>query len=63
MSGLSYNKCKQPHEIPATVFEVMHFRTFLDLQEDKEEKLEIKSNQITLDKMLVKVTLERWMKY
>ena len=36
-----------------TVFEVMHFRTCLDVQEDKEEKLEIKSNQITVDKMLL----------
>ena len=48
LSGLSYNKCKRLHEILATAFEVMHFKTFLDLQEDKEEILEIVSNQITI---------------
>ena len=48
LSGLSYNKCKRLHEILARVFEVVHFKTFLDLQKDKEEILEIVSNQITI---------------
>ena len=48
LSGLSYNNCKRLHEILATAFKVMHFKTFLDLQEDKEEILEIVSNQITI---------------
>ena len=49
LSGLSCNKCKRLHEILATASEVMHFKTFLDLQEDKEEELlEIISNQITI---------------
>ena len=49
LSGLSCNKCKRLHEILATASEVMHFKTFLDLQEDKEEEiLEIVSNQITI---------------
>ena len=49
LSGLSCNKCKRLHEILATASEVMLFKTFLDLQEDKEEEiLEIISNQITI---------------
>ena len=44
LSGLSYNKCKRL----ATAFKVKHVKTFLDLQEDKEEILEIVSNQITI---------------
>ena len=36
------------YEILATAFDVMHFKTFLDLQEDKEEILKIVSNQITI---------------
>ena len=48
LSGLSYNECKRLHEILTTAFEVMHFKTFLDLQQDKEEALEIESNQITI---------------
>ena len=60
LSGLSCNKCKRLHEILATASEVMHFKTFLDLQEDKEEEiLEIVSNQITIKEVSVKVTLER----
>ena len=45
LSELSYNKCKPLHEILATTFEAVYFKTFLDLQEDKEEMLEIVSNQ------------------
>ena len=48
LSGLSYDKCKRLHEILATAFDVMHFKTFLDIQQDKEEILEIVSNQITI---------------
>ena len=48
LSGLRYNKCKQLHEIIATAIETMHFKTFLDLQEDKDEISEIVSNQITI---------------
>ena len=48
LSGLSYSKCERLHEILSTAFEVMHFKTFLDLQEGKEEILEIVSNQITI---------------
>ena len=48
LSGLSYSKCKRLHEILATAFEVMHFKTFLDLQEDKEEILEIVRKLITI---------------
>ena len=48
LSGLSYNKSKQLHEILATVFDILHFKTFLDLQEDKEEILEIVRNHITI---------------
>ena len=47
LSGLNYNKSKRLHGILATVFEVMHFKT-LDLQEDKEEILEIVRKQITI---------------
>ena len=36
------------YEILATAFDVMHFKTFLDLQEDKEEISKIVSNQITI---------------
>ena len=49
LSGLSCNKCKRLHEILTRASEVMHFKTFLDFQEDKEEEiLEIVSNQITI---------------
>ena len=37
LPGLSYNNCRRLHEILATAFEIMHFKSFLDLQEDKEE--------------------------
>ena len=41
---ISYNKCKRRDEILETLFEVVHFKTFLDSSKTKLEILEIVSN-------------------
>ena len=47
LSGLSYNKCKRFHEILSVAFEVMHFKAFIDIQDDQDEILETISSEIT----------------